>query len=508
MKTLYRASRVVTLAHPALGEWILVDDRHVQRVGSGEAPTSEADRVVDLPGATIVPGFIDAHVHLTGVGVHGRAPEVAGTRSARDLVDVLTRIADERSSSVLVHGYDESAWGARELPSLAELDAVASEPMIVVRADGHTSLANTAALRASGALELPGVETGDDGQPTGVARTKANDRLQRWYIEALPDAEVEQLQLEAAALAASRGITCVHEMSIPEARGTRDVEVLVRHRAQLPVDVVPYVATTEIPLVMDLGLTTIGGDLSLDGSIGARTAHVSQPYVDGDGAHDHGVAYFETGALTDFLQEAHAAGLQVGLHAIGDEAIEQALDAWERVVQGLDTRLRRHFRARGHRLEHFEMPTTAHIERVAMLGVALSVQPAFDAAWGHPGQLYEQRLGESRAALMNPFRTLLDHGIVIGAGSDAPITPLDAMDGIDALEAHHDATQRLTRDDALRLFTTGGARLAHQESKKGRLQPGMHADFAAYPNDPTTAPTLADLRPILTVSLGREVFAS
>ncbi|MEX2420434.1 MAG: amidohydrolase family protein, partial [Actinomycetota bacterium] len=247
-------------------------------------------------------------------------------------------------------------------------------------------------------------------------------------------------------------------------------------------------------------------------SIGARTAHVSQPYVDATAAPEHGpehgVAYFETGALTDFLQEAHAAGLQVGLHAIGDEAIEQALTAWERVHQGLDSRLRRHFRARGHRLEHFEMPSPRHLDRVAMLGLAVSVQPAFDAAWGNSGQLYEQRLGEERALAMNPFRSLMDRGVIVGAGSDAPITPLDPFAGVHALQFHHDPGQRLTREDALRMFTVGGAALAHLDDKKGRLRPGMHADFAVYPDDPSTVEDPASLRPILTVSLGREVFVA
>ena len=108
MRTLYRASMVHTLSHPPRGEWILIDGRHVQRVGSGEPP--QADRVVELPGTTIIPGFVDAHVHLTGTGVHHQAPEVASARSAQELIETLRRVVKDKDGPVLVHGYDESKW--------------------------------------------------------------------------------------------------------------------------------------------------------------------------------------------------------------------------------------------------------------------------------------------------------------------------------------------------------------------------------------------------------------
>ena len=143
---------------------------------------------------------------------------------------------------------------------------------MAVRTDGHLSLANSAALTQSGVLGEPGVERAPDGSATGVVRREANWALQRWFHDSLPDHQVQQYQLHAAGLAASRGVTCVHEMAIPDSRGTRDFEILMGHRERLPVDVIPYVASTDIPFVMDFGLSRIGGDLTVDGSIGARTA--------------------------------------------------------------------------------------------------------------------------------------------------------------------------------------------------------------------------------------------
>jgi predicted amidohydrolase YtcJ len=230
---------------------------------------------------------------------------------------------------------------------------------------------------------------------------------------------------------------------------------------------------------------------------------MSRPYEDGSGS---GVLYRADDELAEFFHNAHLAGLQAAVHAIGDEAIEQALRVWERVYRTLDSRQRRHFRARRHRIEHFELPSGEQIERAAALGLAISVQPAFDAEWGHPGGLYEQRLGRRRAAGMNPIVTLMMRGLEVGAGSDSPITSLDPMYGLWALETHHDPSQRLSREEGVRMFTLGSARLAHLEEKKGQLTPGTQADFAVYEADPMTIGDPRDLRPILTVSRGREVF--
>jgi hypothetical protein len=260
----------------------------------------------------------------------------------------------------------------------------------------------------------------------------------------------------------------------------------------------------DIPQIMDLGLPSIGGDLPVDGSIGARTAAVMAPYADSPG---NGITYHADDELVAFFRAGHMAGLQVGVHAIGDRAIEQVITVWERVYTALDSRDRRHFRARRHRVEHFEMASAAQVERAAMLGLAVSVQPTFDRSWGEPGGLYDTGLGWERAATMNPFRMMIERGIEVGAGSDSPITPFDPVLSILACETHHDVAQRLSRFEAIRMHTAGGARLGHQEDKKGALGPGTHADMAVFDADLMSVESVESLRPILTVSLGREVFA-
>jgi predicted amidohydrolase YtcJ len=420
--------------------------------------------------------------------------------------EALARVDERRSPDevpLLGQGMDETRWPTPELPTREELDRISREPILLIRADGYVSVTNTAFLLASGIEGLGGIERESDGSTTGRLRGEANARAQLWYFESLPDGRIQDAQLRAAALAASRGVTCVQEMAVPDKRGRRDVEVLLDQKEQLPVDLVTYIADRDIPYVMERAYPRIGGDLFLDGSIGAHTAALSAPYHDADAVGD--LAYGDD-ELAEFLHNAHLAGLQSGLHVIGDAAIEQALRVWERVYGSLGTRERRHFRARRHRLEHFEMASADQVERAAMLGLAISVQPAFDALWGAPGRLYERRLGPDRAAGMNPFRTLVERGLEVGAGSDTPVTPLDPMLAVWALENHHDSGQRMGRVQAIGVCTLGAARLAHLD-KKGRLEQGTAADFAAYDDDPFEADDVREVRPTLTVSRGREVHA-
>lgn len=473
----------------------------MERVGSGDPPAS--DRVVELPGTTILPGFVDAHVHLSGTGAMLDGLDLSEAGSKEELLAMARRFVAERPGAALGMGFDETRWRDPSFPTGADLNQVSSEPLIVLRADGYLSVVNSAALEASGGEAHRGAERDPDGNPTGVLRDEANALAQRWYFDSLPDTTIQEAQLRATGVAVSRGVTCVHEMAIPDKRGRRDIEVLLAQQDDLPLDVLPYVAERDIPYVMDLGQSRIGGDLFLDGSIGARTAALLDPYSDADGGGD--LAY-EDDELAEFLHNVHLAGLQAGLHAIGDRAIDQSLRVWERVYGALDSRRRRHFRARRHRLEHFEMASEAQIERAAALGMAISIQPGFDALWGHGGGMYEQRLGSHRAGGMNAFRSIATRGLEIGGGSDSPVTPLDPMFGIWALENHHDESQRFSRLEAVRVFTVGAARLGRLE-KKGVLEPGSAADFAAYDEDPLEVPDVRDLRPVLTVSRGRDVFA-
>ena len=183
MRSLYRAHRVYTFGHPPTGDWLLVDGRHVERVGTGEPP--QADRVVDLPSAAIVPGFVDAHVHLTSLGLSADNEDVAAARSAAELLAIARdRARDATDDVVALQGYDETRWSDPTLPRLRELDEVTTAPLVIRRTDGHVALLNTAALSLADALDTPGVERDEGGGPTGVVTGTANRLVGRWTATA------------------------------------------------------------------------------------------------------------------------------------------------------------------------------------------------------------------------------------------------------------------------------------------------------------------------------------
>jgi len=214
--------------------------------------------------------------------------------------------------------------------------------------------------------------------------------------------------------------------------------------------------------------------LFADGSIGAGNAAVSIPYVD---TGENGALNYTDDELLSFLRRAEEADLQTAIHAIGDRAIEQVLQAHARI--GTSPELR-------HRIEHFELPTGEQIERANDLGLCVSMQPNFVFNWSGPGKMYKRRLGKARDARIDPHRLVLDAGIPLAFGSDCmPISPLYGLHA--AVNAPH-PEQRVPLEEGILAYTRAGAYLSHEEDLKGAIAPGMFADLVVLEGDPRTVP--------------------
>lgn len=469
--------------------------------GSGSDVSRRVSRRVSLGGRLVTPGFVDAHVHLTPTGLTLAGLHLAGVRSVRDVRASLERFAArERGSFVWGTGWDDAGWRGRG-PAGADLDAVAGDRFVYLsRVDGHSAVVSSRLFDAARCARHEGADVGARGRFTGVVRREAHHAARRYVLDNVPASRLAEAQAAAAERAASVGITTVHEMGGPHiTAGERDLDVLLGQRERLPVDVVPYYASEDLRVVLSRGLRQVGGDLNVDGALGSRTAALDRPYADQRG--QRGFLYRDAGDCAEFFEAATRAGLQAGVHCIGEAACEAAVRGLERAARRAGVAVVRRLR---HRLEHFEMASRELIVRAGRLGAALSMQPAFDAAWGGDGGMYAMRVGKARARRMNDFRAIVRAGCVCGFGSDSPVTPLDPLGGVRAAASPSVPSHALPPAVAFRLATLGGSALAREERVKGRLAVGYRADFVVWDGDPLGgAASVA-----ATVRAGRVTFGS
>jgi predicted amidohydrolase YtcJ len=478
--TLFRGGRVLRLPAAIHADWLLIEDAEVVATGrDGDQP--DADRIVELDGGTLIPAFCDAHVHLPATGLYASGMDFRGERSA----DRILAAFAERSRAqqdVLFGGNFEDPLD-RPL-SRTDLDeVVGGSPALLARADMHSCIVSTELLRRLDVVGLEGVDRDESGEPTGYLRERAASEAWAWFDRSLTALQQRDAVRSAVRLAYSKGISHVHEMFVVEWRGWDAWDVFSRAIEEVALGVVPYLGTDEVERVANLGLGQIGGDFFLDGSFGSHTAWLSEAYAvrPPEGTPEHGISYRTDGDLYAFFSEAQHAGLQTGVHAIGDAAIDQALTAWQRVAKEVGSE---QVRRLGHRIEHFECASDDHIRRAAALGLRASVQPAFDRFWGGEDGLYARRMGWERARLMNRFGTMLEGGLWLGAGSDSTVTPMDPFLQLASLGQHHLEEERLGRTQSLRLHTMGARRLGPAPELAGSLEPGAPADLAILDRDP------------------------
>lgn len=482
MSTLFGGARFLRLPAWSYADWILVDDAsgRISGVGTGD-DVPQADRTIELDGGIVHPGFVDAHVHLPATGLYAAGLDFRGERNAAAIIRAFAERAGGPGALLFGGNFEDPL---DEPLDRYRLDgAVGDQAALLARADMHSCVVSSALLNRLDVGGLEGVDVDDAGLPTGYLREQAAAAAWSWFDANLPVEEARSAIQEAVRLAYSKGVTEVHEMHVVEWRGWDALDVLNDAVADMALSVVPYVATDDVSKVLEMGYTRIGGDYFLDGSFGSHTAWMKDPYLDPPpaGSPPSGISYRDDDELLSFFNEAQRAGLQTGVHAIGDAAIEQAISAWERVAAEVGLQ---DVRALGHRIEHFECASDDQIARAVKLGLRASVQPAFDRYWGGSEGLYAGRLGVDRALDMNRFGSMLGAGLSLGAGSDSTVTPLDPYLQMASLRDHHVADESTGRIMALKLHTLGSRTLASGPSIEGTLEVGAVADLVHVDRDP------------------------
>ncbi len=453
-------------------------------------------RVLEFPGATVVPGLIDAHAHFASLGQSLETVDLVGTRSYEEVVG---RVAERARSTprgrwILGRGWDQNDWEAKAFPDHRGLSsAVPEHPVWLSRVDGHAALANAAAMREAGldasAADPPGgkVHRLEDGSPSGVLVDDAMALVSR----KIPSPSREDLRrwiLRAQVECLKSGLTGVHDAGVGEDtvsvyRELADSGALrLRVYAMFSGDAVPPERWSALREVGRKGvLTTRAIKIVADGALGSRGAALLEEYADDPG--NRGLLTTPPERVEALCREALAREMQVCVHAIGDRGNRGVLDAFEKSWGGKprpDLRWR---------IEHAQVVSLQDLPRFPRLGVIPSMQPTHatsDGPWA------PARVGPERMKGAYAWRRFLEAGCRIPAGSDFPVESHDPMKGLFAAiscepesgGAPFDPSQRMTPEEALRSFTLDAAAAAFEEKEKGSLAPGKLADFVVLDRDP------------------------
>jgi len=483
-------------------------------------------QVVDLGGHFVMPGFNDAHVHLANAGFEKLYVSLTGVHS---LAEMQGRIAARATATpagewLTGRGWDHTLWPGQKLPARQDLDPVTGDhPAIFTRVDGHISVANSAALKFAGITASTPDPTGGkidrdaQGEPTGILRETVQDDLLARIPPPSPAQRRRALEL-ALADAAHSGITSAQDNSQWEdflifENLEREGKLTLRIAEWLP-----FNASLELLQTRRSQHSQDGGMLRttmlkgfMDGSLGSRTAAMLAPYADDPG--NTGLARYDQAKLNQMAVERVRAGFQLGFHAIGDRAVEMALNAFAEAER--DARQHGEVPAQGFRfrVEHAQITTPGQVKRFRELGVIASMQPNHlltDMRW------VEGRLGKERLVHSYAWKEFLDAGVRLAFGTDYPVEPITPFRGLYAAvtrrsedgKQEYFPAEKLTIEQAIVAYTTGSAYAEFAEHDKGFLQPGMLADFVVLDRDITRVDPAAILKTqvLRTVVGGKTVY--
>ncbi len=513
---------------------VVVEDGRITFVGdSAEAlrRAPAAARQVDLQGLTVLPGLTDAHAHLYGIGKRELSFNLEGTAGIEDLQERLSHQAEQTKGEIWIvgRGWIESRWQPARFPDRHDLDAAVSDrPVLLVRADGHGAVANSAALVLAdidaGTPDPAGGQILKDertGEPTGMLIDGAIGLVQRL----VPPPDQTQI-LRALELGARRSVemgwTQLHIAgnSYKEVRALRQLCEQDKISLRLYDAIGGPGADANRLLASGASLGECGGRLDvrgiklyIDGALGSRGAALLAPYS--DAPDNSGLLVNEEKALYPVLVRALRSGIQVQMHAIGDRGNRIALDLYERAFAAVPVSERAVAEPRW-RIEHAQVVAASDIPRFAELGVIASMQPSHAI-----GDLFfaPARLGPARLQGAYAWRSLLEAGATLVGGSDAPVERGDPMVEFYAavvrrsLEGFADenwgAGERLSREQALHMFTLGPAYAAFQEDSRGSIAVGKAGDFTVLSADimQIPGPQILQARAVMTIIGGQIVYS-
>ncbi|WP_324828227.1 amidohydrolase [Qipengyuania zhejiangensis] len=487
---------------------VIDDEGKVAKILQSGDKKPQTDYREDGDGRVMIPGLIDAHVHVMGVGIGALTLDLSDTNSLDEALAKIRIFAAENDSRpwILGRGWNQEKWGLGRFPTAAELDsAVADRPVYLERVDGHAGWANTMALTQAGVTasskspsggrieRLPGSQ-----QPSGVF-IDAAEELMRKAIPAPRPVERDLAFAEAQKVLHRQGITAVADMgttiedwqAFRRAGDAGSLTLRIMSYAHGPDAMDLISGARPSPWLYDDKLRMNGVKLYLDGALGSRGAWLKRPYADDPG--NTGLPLMAEAQFRNVLVRAAQGGFQPAIHAIGTAANADALNAIVEIAESFPG-------DRRWRIEHAQIVDPADLPKFAQQGIIASMQPVHQTS---DRLMAEARLGADRLDGAYAWNTILSVGGKLAFGSDAPVESADPFAGLAAATTRMDANgepfggwrpqDRVTREKALAGFTSDAAYAGFAEGRFGRLLPGERADFVLVDRDPLMA-TPAQLR--------------
>lgn len=513
---------------------LLIQDGLIQACGSNEqilVHRLEDTQVIDLGGRTVLPGFNDSHLHLYMSALAAKSVDLYGLTSIEAIVERATQFMQSHPESSL-NGLSGRGWNQdyftdeQRLLNRHDLDRISTDiPIVFGRACGHVVAANTKALELTGLFEsIPIIEGGqvdidESGIVTGIIRENAIGLLESLKHQPSLDEMVSTLR-EIGAIANRFGITSVqtNDLTIGHAEAERLEEAYARFAQDNPTlrvyhqscfkDLETFEQRISEGYQRHANAFNRMGPLKLfvDGSLGARTAYMRQPYADDPSTQ--GILCMSPDLLNAFVQTADQAGIQIAIHAIGDGAMSQVLDSYQTVIRDRNP-LR-------HGIIHCQITDMEILNRFAQMDVLAYVQPIF---LHYDMHIAESRVGASLASTSYAFKTMEDLGLNIAYGTDSPVEGLNVFNNIHCAINRQDLTsfpeggyypnEKVDLETAIDRLSIGGAYASFEETTKGRLLPGYVADLVVvsqpiFEMDPSK---IKDVQVEMTIIDGRMVYS-